>query len=198
MGKRDPRVDAYIRKSPDFAKPILTHIREVIHEACPDVTETMKWSAPFFDYKGVLAGMAAFKQHCGLNLWKGSLIMGDDGKRDSAGQFGALRTIDDLPPKKVLVGYIKQAAKLNEDGVKTPVREAKVKKPEAKVPADLAAALKKNRKAQSGFDAFSPSHRREYILWITEAKSEATRQRRLTTAIEWMSEGKSRNWKYQR
>lgn len=113
MGKRDPRIDAYIRKSPDFAKPILTHIRKVVHEACPDVTETVKWGAPFFDYKGVLAGMSAFKQHCGLNLWNGSRIIGDDGKRDSAGQFGALRTIADLPPKKILVGYSQQAAKLN-------------------------------------------------------------------------------------
>lgn len=198
MGKRDPRVDAYIKKSPDFAKPILTHIREVFHEACPELTETMKWSAPFFDYKGVLGGMAAFKQHVGLNLWKGSLIVGDEGKRDSAGQFGALKTVADLPPKKVLVGYIKQAAKLNDEGVKAPSRDPKAKKPEAKVPADLTAALKKNKKAQTAFDAFSPSHRREYILWITEAKTDETREKRLITAIEWMSEGKSRHWKYQR
>ena len=198
MGKRDPRVDAYIQKSPDFAKPILTHIRTVLHEAVPDVEETMKWSAPFFDYKGVLAGMAAFKQHCGLNLWKGSLIVGDDGKRDSAGQFGALKSVADLPPKKVLAGYFKQAAKLNEEGIKAPGRDTKVKKPEAKVPPDLATAMKKNRKAQSAFDAFSPSHRREYIEWITEAKTDATREKRLTQAIEWISEGKSRNWKYER
>ena len=198
MGKRDPRVDAYIQKSPDFARPILTHIRAVIHEAVPDVEETMKWSAPFFDYKGVLAGMAAFKEHCGLNLWKGSLIVGDDGKRDSAGQFGALKSVSDLPPKKVLVGYIRQAAKLNEEGIKAPSRDTRVKKPEANVPLDLTAALKKNKKAQSAFDAFSQSRRRDYILWITEAKTDATREKRLTTAIEWISEGKSRNWKYER
>ncbi len=198
MGKRDRRVDAYIQKSPDFAKPILTNIREVVHEACPAVEESMKWSAPFFDYKGVLCGMAAFKQYCGLNLWKGSLILGDDGKRDSAGQFGALRTISDLPPRNVLVGYIRQAAKLNEEGVKVPGRDTKTKKPEAKVPSDLAAAMKQNKKAKSAFDAFSPSQRREYVEWLSGAKTDATREKRLTTAIEWMSEGKSRNWKYQR
>lgn len=198
MGKRDPRVDAYIRKSPDFAKPILSHIREVAHEACPDVDESIKWGAPFFEYKGVLAGMAAFKQHCGLNLWKGALIVGDDGKRDSAGQFGALKNVSDLPAKRVLIGYFKQAAKLNEEGIKTPGRDTKVKKPEAKVPPDLAAAMKKNKKAQSVFDAFSPSNRRDYIEWITGAKTDATREKRLATAIEWMSEGKSRNWKYER
>ncbi len=198
MGKRDPRIDAYIRKSPDFAKPILSHLRAVVHEACPDVEETMKWSAPFFDYKGVLCGMAAFKEHCGLNLWKGALIVGEDSKRDSAGQFGALKTLSDLPPKKILIGYIRQAAKLNEEGIKAPGRDTSVRKPEAKVPPDLAAAIKKNRKAQSTFDAFSPSKRRDYIEWITQAKTDETRQKRLVTAVEWMSEGKSRNWKYER
>ncbi|MEO8578118.1 MAG: YdeI/OmpD-associated family protein [Gemmatimonadales bacterium] len=198
MGKRDPRVDVYIKKSPDFAKPILTHIREVAHEACPDMDESIKWGAPFFEYKGVLAGMAAFKQHCGLNLWKGSLIVGDDGKRDSAGQFGALKTVSDLPSRKVLIGYFKQAAKLNEEGTKAPGRDTKVKKPAAKAPADLAAALKKNKKAQSVFDAFSQSRRRDYIEWITGAKTDATREKRLNTAMEWISEGKSRNWKYER
>lgn len=198
MGKRDPRVDAYINESPDFAKPILTYIRAAVHEGCPDVEETMKWSAPFFDYKGVLCGMAAFKQHCALNLWKASLIVGSDIRRDAAGQFGALKTVADLPPKKVLVGYIRQAAKLNETGVKTPGRESTKKKPEAKVPPDLVRALEKSKKAKAAFDAFSPSHKREYVQWITEAQTDETRARRLSTAVEWMSEGKSRNWKYQR
>ena len=198
MGARDPRVDAYIAKSADFAKPVLEHIRAVVHEACPEVEETMKWSVPHFDYKGMMCGMAAFKQHCTFGFWKGSLVLGGDKKDvDGMGQFGRLQKVSDLPSKKVLEGYVRKAMQLNEEGVR-PERAARSKKPELPVPDYMRAALRRNRKAQSAFDAFSPSHRREYIEWITEAKSEATRERRLETALEWMSEGKPRNWKYQR
>jgi uncharacterized protein YdeI (YjbR/CyaY-like superfamily) len=199
MGRRDPRIDAYIAKSADFAKPILTHIREVVHSAVPDVEETLKWSMPAFMHHGILCGMAAFKQHAAFNLWKGSLVVGSDGDRDAMGQFGRITRVADLPSKKVLTGYIRQAAALNEAGVKTP----KVRKPglERKPipttpPPDLAAALKKNAKARATFDGFSPSHRREYIEWVGEAKREETRQRRLAQAIEMLAEGKTRNWKY--
>jgi uncharacterized protein YdeI (YjbR/CyaY-like superfamily) len=199
MGRRDPRIDAYIAKSADFAKPILTHIREVVHSAVPDVEETLKWSMPAFMHHGILCGMAAFKQHAAFNLWKGSLVVGSDGDRDAMGQFGRITRVADLPSKKLLTGYIRQAAALNEAGVKTP----KVRKPglERKPipttpPPDLAAALKKNAKARATFDGFSPSHRREYIEWVGEAKREETRQRRLAQAIEMLAEGKTRNWKY--
>ena len=144
--------------------------------------------------------MAAFKEHCAFGFWKASLILGDNLKNAGpAGQFGRLEKVSDLPSKKILAGYIKHAMKLNEEGVKAPMRtKTGAKKPELPVPGYLKAALKKNRKAQTAFDAFSPSHRREYIEWITEAKTEATRDKRMETALEWMSEGKSRNWKYQR
>lgn len=199
MGKRDPRVDAYIARSSDFAKPILNHIRSVVHEACPDVQETVKWGTPFFDYHGVMCNMAAFKAHCAFGFWKGSLVLGNDVKdADAAGQFGRIENVSDLPPKKVLMGYIRQAMKLNEDGVKPMRTKTGTKKPELDVPDYLRAALKKDRKAQTAFDAFSPSHRREYIEWITDAKTEATRNKRMETALEWIAEGKSRNWKYQR
>ena len=197
MGKRDPRVDAYIAKSPDFAKPVLSHIRKVMHSAIPDVEETWKWSAPAFEYKGLIGIMAAFKSYCGLNLWKASLILKKGAKGvDSAGNFGKIVTIDDLPSDKVLAGYFKEAAKLNEAGVKVKKAPAASKKPAA-VPPILRTALARNAKARSAFEAFSPSHQREYIDWITEAKSEETRTRRLETAVEWMAEGKSRNWKYE-
>lgn len=199
MGKRDPRVDAYIARSSDFAKPILNHIRSVVHEACPDVQETVKWGTPFFDYHGVMCNMAAFKAHCAFGFWKGSLVLGNDVKdADAAGQFGGIENVSDLPPKKVLMGYIRQAMKLNEDGVKPMRTKTGTKKPELDVPDYLRAALKKDRKAQTAFDAFSPSHRREYIEWITDAKTEATRNKRMETALEWIAEGRSRNWKYQR
>jgi uncharacterized protein YdeI (YjbR/CyaY-like superfamily) len=198
MGKKDPRVDAYIAKSADFAKPILNHIRAVVHEACPDVEEEMKWSSPHFTYKGMFCAMVSFKEHCAFGFWKGALILDKDGNKvdDAAGQFGRITKVSDLPAKKVMIGYIKLAKKLNDDGVKAPMRAKKKEHPELVVPDDLAKALKRNKAAQTTFDNFSPSNKREYVAWITEAKTEATRSKRLETAIEWMAEGKPRNWKY--
>jgi uncharacterized protein YdeI (YjbR/CyaY-like superfamily) len=200
MGRYDKRIDAYIAKSADFAKPILTHLRDVVHEACPEVEETLKWSHPHFMYKGMLCGMQAFKAHCALGFWKGSLIMGKAEVRnaDGAGQFGRITSLKELPSKKVLVGYVKQAVRLNEEGVSVPKPAKKAAKPKpVVVPDELAVALGKNKKAQAAFDALSPSHRREYTEWIAEAKREETKTRRVIQAIEWISEGKSRNWKYQ-
>jgi uncharacterized protein YdeI (YjbR/CyaY-like superfamily) len=198
MGKRDPRIDAYIAKSAEFAKPILVHIREVVHAACPEVEEAIKWSYPNFLYKGMMCGMAAFKEHCSFGFWKHALVVGgNDGERmEGMGTFGKITKISDLPPKKVLSGYIKTAMKLNEDGVKNPARAKPAKPKEVVVPEVLAKALQGNHKARASFERFSPSHKREYVEWITEAKTEATRARRLQTAIEWMAEGKPRNWKY--
>lgn len=198
MGTRDPRVDAYIARSAEFARPILTHLRDIVHSACPDVEETLKWSAPHFMYRGMLAGMASFKAHCAFGFWKGSLITGGDGGTETRamGQFGRITSIDDLPPKRVIAGYVKEAMRLNEEGVKTPMRRKGPPRPDLATPDELTAALKKNPRARATFDAFSPSHRREYVEWIAEAKTEETRKRRLASAIEWMSEGKSRNWKY--
>jgi len=198
MATRDPRIDAYIAKSADFAKPILTHIRSLVHEACPDVEETMKWSFPHFQYKGMLCSMASFKEHCAFGFWKSSLVVeNSNGETEpSAGNFGRITKLSDLPSKKILIGYIKKAMKLNDEGVKPPAR-AKPKTPKAViVPDDLKRALQANTQAQATFEEFSPSHQREYIAWLTEAKTEATRARRLETAIEWMAEGKPRNWKY--
>jgi uncharacterized protein YdeI (YjbR/CyaY-like superfamily) len=198
MGKKDPRVDAYIAKSADFAKPILNHLRELVHEACPEVEEEWKWSFPHFTYKGMFCSMASFKEHCAFGFWKSSLIVDKNGQglEKAMGQFGRITKLSDLPSKKVMIEYVKLAKKLNDDGVKAPTR-AKPKTPrELVVPGDLAKALKQNKAAQATFDKFSPSNKREYVDWITEAKTEATRLRRLETAIEWLAEGKTRNWKY--
>jgi hypothetical protein len=198
MPTTDPRIDAYIAKSADFAQPILKHIRSLVHAACPDVVETMKWSFPHFEHQGVLCSMAAFKQHCAFGFWKGKLFLpqGDELGDNAMGQFGRITSIDDLPSKKVLLGYIKQAVKLNEEGVKAP-KPPKKEKGKLIVPPYFRAALKKSKKAQATFDNFSPSHQREYVEWVTEAKQEATRERRLATAVEWLAEGKSKNWKYE-
>ena len=198
---KDKRIDDYIATSADFAKPILNHLRELVHQACPDVTETVKWSFPHFDYHGIMCSMAGFKQHCVFGFWKASLM--DDrqlvhmAKSEVAmGHFGQLKSLKDLPADKILIRYIKEAARLNEEGVKV-VRNpvSKVKK-KLVVPADLKKALAKNKKAIATFEGFSYSNKKEYLEWISEAKSPDTRLKRLTTAIAWMSEGKSRNWKY--
>ena len=196
MGKRDPRVDNYIAKSPEFSRPILDHIREQIHQAIPDVEEDIKWGAPFFNYEGVICGIAAFKQHCGINLWKASLILGDK-ESESAGQFGRITKLSDLPADKTLKSYFSEAARLNESGVKQP-RAKKKTTEKLVVPRELQQALKANKKAATAFEKFPPSHKREYAQWISEAKGEDTRARRVKTAIEWIAEGKGRNWKYEK
>jgi uncharacterized protein YdeI (YjbR/CyaY-like superfamily) len=198
MGTKDPRVDEYIDKAGDFAKPILNRLRKLVHEGCPAVEETIKWGAPHFMYKGMLCSLAAFKKHCAFGFWKGKLLTSlNEGKPEDAwGQFGRLTSLKDLPPDKTIIKQVKEAARLNEEGVKAPQQRKKEKAP-LKIPVYFTAALKKNPAARATFEAFSPSHKREYIEWITEAKTEATRQKRLVTALEWLAEGKSRNWKYE-
>ena len=197
MGTRDKRVDAYIARSADFARPILEHVRDIVHEGCPEVEETIKWGFPNFQYKGMLCNMAAFKEHCTFGFWKASLVLDAADRRsdEAMGQLGRIARISDLPARKKLVAYVKKAKELNDAGVKVAKRAAK-SKPALEPPADLLAALKKNKKALATFEKFSPSRKREYIEWIVEAKTDETRQRRLAQAVEWMAEGKPRNWKY--
>ena len=194
MGKKDPRVDAYIAKAAPFARPILRRLRTLVHRGCPDVVEEMKWGAPHFNYRGMFCGMGSFKEHCVFGFWNRALkIERDPG---AAGQFGRIESVEDLAADAVLVGYVREAARLADEGVRlAPIR--KPKKPLA-VPAPLSAALKKKRGALARFDAFAPSQRRDYSEWIADAKTEATRDRRIATAVRWIAEGKSRNWKYER
>jgi len=203
MIAQDPRIDAYIAKSAPFAQPILQHLRKLIHKGCPDTQETIKWSMPFFEVHGApLCNMSAFKQHCSFGFWKAALLKDPDGilqvaDKHSAGHLDKLTSLKDLPSDKILIAYIKEAVLLNKEGVKSPARPPAAPKKELPTPAGLLAALKKDKKAQAAFDAFPPSHRREYIEWITEAKTEVTREKRIATTLEWLKEGKSRNWKYQ-
>ena len=153
MGKRDPRVDAYIAKAADFAQPILTEIRATVHASCPDVEETMKWSFPHFVYKGMLCGMASFTQHATFGFWKGSLVVVNGRSADAMGQFGRITKRSDLPSKRILAGYIKKAVALNQQGVKVPRAPRRAVTTIVKVPDDLVAALKKSRKADAAFKA---------------------------------------------
>jgi uncharacterized protein YdeI (YjbR/CyaY-like superfamily) len=217
MGTKDPRFDAYIEKASPFARPVLKKLRTLVHKGCPGVKETIKWGCPSYEYPegDILCGMAAFKKHCVFGFWKAALMFqssdAGNGKTKSAGgkhdnlTWGApgrdpvpacITSVKDLPSDATMLGLVKKAAKLNEDGVKAP-RTSKKRKP-LPMPDDFAAALKRSKRAAANFDAFSPSGKRDYIEWIIEAKTDATRERRLATAIEWIAEGKSRNWKYQK
>jgi len=195
MPTLDPRIDAYIAKKPDFARPILAHVRAAIHRACPDAVETLKWSMPFFLYRGeILCSMSAFKQHAAFGFWKGELVTGQSGQ-GAMGSFGRLTTIADLPPDAELEALIAKAMALTEAGVKEK-RPVKHPKPPLETPGDLADALAGNDAARATFEGFSPSGRREYVEWLVEAKRPETRAKRLAQAVEWMAEGKQRNWKY--
>lgn len=203
MGTLDKKIDAYIMRSADFAKPILIHIREQVHKACPEVEEGMKWSFPHFMYKGsILCSMAAFKQHCAFVFWLGS-VMKDPNKilksgenKTAMGHLGQLTSVEDLPSDKVLKAYIKEAMSLIDKGVKIEKKPSSETKKELKVPSYFMNALKKNKKALGTFEKFSNTNKKEYLEWVTGAKTEETRDSRLETAIEWMAEGKIRHWKY--
>ena len=194
----DPRIDAYIDSSPEFAQPILTHLRAAIHASCPDVAETMKWSRPHFEYHGLLCGMSAFKAHCGFGFWKGALMFPGMDEREAMGHFGRITSVKDLPSKKDLAAYIKKAMKLNEEGVTAPARAKPAVPRPLNVPAYFQAALEANEAGLEKFNAGSTSFKREYVDWLEEAKTEATRERRMAQALEWIAEGKGRNWKYEK
>jgi len=195
----DPRVDAYIEKSAEFAQPILNHLRKLVHKACPDAAETMKWSFPHFDYKGMLCSMASFKAHVAFGFWKHSLLENNAGQlqRTAMGSFGRITSKKDLPDDKTMISLIHQAMELNDKGLKVAKKPAAGKK-ELVIPKELTSALAKNKKAKAEFERLSYSHRKEYLEWITEARTEPTRNKRLATTVEWLSEGKSRNWKYEK
>ena len=196
---RDPRVDAYIAAAPAYAQPILVHLRDVVHAACPDVVETTKWSRPFFDYRGSpLCFMSAFKAHCGFGFWRGKELDGlpqQDGG-EGMGHFGRLTSLADLPSTRALTMFIEAAMKLAETDAK-PVRAKAPPRADVDLPADLATALEDVPAAAGHFAAFSPSARREYIQWVVEAKRAETRATRIATTVAWVAEGKTRHWKYQ-
>lgn len=203
--KTDKRVDAYIAKAQPFAQPILKHLRKLVHQGCPEVVETIKWSFASFDYKGPLCSMAAFKQHAVFGFWKYSLLKDSKnylGERknkggEAMGNLGRIASLKDLPPDKIILGFIRQAKKLNDDGVKLPPKPRKEGKTMV-APDYFQKLLNKNKAAAKVFSEASYSFRKEYIEWITEAKTEETRNSRMKTALEWIAEKKGRNWKYQR
>jgi uncharacterized protein YdeI (YjbR/CyaY-like superfamily) len=190
----DHRIDAYIEAAPDFARPILIHLRQFAHEAVPGLAETIKWSMPHFTLNGKnLAGMAAFKAHCAFVIHGAGRQSADEGM----GDYGKIASLADLPDAQVLKARLIEAAQALSSGQKA-AKPPKAPKPEIAVPDDLLAALEGNEAARVVFEAFAPSHRRDYLEWIVEAKQAATRARRIEQAVEWLAEGKKRNWKYEK
>jgi uncharacterized protein YdeI (YjbR/CyaY-like superfamily) len=197
MPSTDPRIDAYIEAAAPFARPILQRLRKDIHAACPDVEETMKWSMPSFTRGGrILCHMAAFKQHCAFGYWSGAAA-GAEEKGNAMGQYGRIGAVADLPPANELRAQIVAAARAM-DAPGAGKRPARTPRAEAEMPDDLRAALDAQPPARTQFDTFSPSQRRDYIDWVVEAKREETRARRIAQAVEWIGEGKSRHWKYEK
>jgi len=197
MSKKDPRVEEYIRSAAPFARPVLRHIREVVHEAAPGITETMKWRMPHFEQDGIVCAMAAFKEHCAFWFWRGQEVAGGAAPEDREGkgrQFGRIASVADLPSRARLLGLVRKAVKLNAGGARKRVVRQKPRPIE--MPDAFSAALARNSAAKKAFEGMSPSQRREYAEWIAEARREDTRERRVNTAIEWISAGKPRNWKY--
>lgn len=202
MATKDKRVDAYIAASEDFAKPILKHLRKLVHAGCPEIQEVIKWGFPHFEYQGLVCSMAAFKQHCAFGFWKASLLEDYEKKllpqeETAMGHFGKISSLKELPPDKTLLKYIKEARRLNEESVKITKPKPAVRKALV-VPDYFKKALASDKKAKATFDAFPYSQKKEYTEWLSEAKTEVTRSKRINTAMEWLAEGKRRNWKYER
>jgi hypothetical protein len=203
MGKKDPRVDDYIARSADFAKPILRRLRRVVHTASPVVGETIKWGSPSFVHEGIVCGMAAFKEHCVFGFWKEALLRDRiaalaRGDGEAMGQFGRLTSVSQLPDDRSLALLVRAAVDLNVRGIKSPARSRPKGDRRLRVPGHFLSALRKNRRALATFEGFSYTNKKDYVDWVTEAKGEETRRRRMETSVAWMAEGKTRNWKYLR
>lgn len=199
---KNHQIDQYIAASEEFARPVLNHLRDLVHQACPEAEEKLKWGFPHFDYKGVYVSMAAFREHCAFSFWKAKVMADPHGllgeKEEKAmGHFGRIRSLKDLPDDKILLEYLAEAKKLNDLGIKVVSKKpTEQEKKEMVVPEDLLAALEKNSQAFDIFEKFPYSHRKEYIMWVNEAKTAETRNKRIQTTVEWTAEGKGRNWKY--
>jgi uncharacterized protein YdeI (YjbR/CyaY-like superfamily) len=198
----DSRIDDYINKAQPFAKPILKQLRATVHKACPDAVETIKWGFPHFDYKGILCSMASFKAHCAFGFWKYKLIedkygLIEKGEQTAMGVFGKITNLTDLPSEKILIDYIKQAMKLNEEEIKPIAKPRNKINAPLQIPDEFKQALSENKVAKMIFEKFSYSHQKEYVEYIMEAKQEKTRLRRIEKSIEKLEENKAHNWKYE-
>jgi uncharacterized protein YdeI (YjbR/CyaY-like superfamily) len=201
MQSFDPCIDNYIESAPDFAQPVMRHLRKLVHKICPQVCENMKWSTPSFEYKGLFCGFGAYKNYCMFGFWKAS-VMDDpyslltEHSDGIMGNFGKITSLEDLPEDSIIIFYLREGMRLNDEGIQLPAKPKSTVKKELVVPVELLNALNKNKVAQKIFNHFSYSNKKEYAEWIANAKTDSTRQKRIEQAIEWIAEGKIRNWKY--
>jgi uncharacterized protein YdeI (YjbR/CyaY-like superfamily) len=196
------QVDQYIINSAEFAIPILDHLRNLVHKADARIEEKIKWGMPFFDYKGTVCHLASFKHHCAFGFWKGSLMNDEYGifkeRSEAMGLLGKITSFEDLPSDEILIAYIQQAIQLNEDNVKLPPKPKSLQNKALIIPEYFMEALNEVPEALAVFQNFSPSNKKDYVLWLEEAKTEATRIKRLETTLEWLAKGKTRMWKYKK
>lgn len=193
----DARVDEYVERAAEFARPILLHLRLLVHQACPEIDETIKWSRPFFVHRGtIIANMAAFKRHCSFGLWgPGMTPLSTDG---AGGSLARIESLAGLPEDAAIVAMVRDAIKrVGNTGAAATKGRVKAVSEDIAVPQDLALALAEIDGAIAHFEALSPSCKREYVLWIEEAKRKETRARRVGETARWIAEGKRRNWKYE-
>ena len=198
----NPQVDAYIADAAPFARPVLEHLRDLVHRAVPEVEEAMKWRMPFFTLNGkILGNMAGFKEYCNFGLWSPEVAAlvkkksAEPGESSMGRLFGKMKSVKDLPSDKDLLRYIATAAASVQAGKSILQNRKKKPKPEIAMHPEFAAALKK-AKVMKNFEALAPSYRRLYIAWVADAKRDETRARRITQAVKWIGEGKKANWKY--
>ena len=201
MDNKNPHIDLYIEKAAPFAQTVLRHLRQLVHKTCPEVVENVKWGMPSFEYKGLWCGFASFKEHCTFGFWKAGIMKDSQvllGKASKAamGNLGRITSMKDLPSDKIIIGWLKESMKLNDEGIKVPKDVTKHEKKVIITPKWFIEAVKKNKKAWTTFDNASQSFKKEYVQWVTEAKTDETKDKRLKQSIEWMVEGKHRNWKY--
>ena len=201
--KTESKIDQYIAGAAAFGQPILIHLRQLVHHACPETEEKIKWGFPHFDYKGMMCSMAAFKQHCAFTFYKGDLLSDpykvlDKNRTESMGQMGRLTRLEDLPSDEIMISLIREAMRLNDEGITIPKKTVLTEKKDLEIPVWFKDALATNPQALETFGKFSYSHRKEYIQWVTEAKREETRNERIKKTLALLAEGKSRNWKYER
>ena len=201
MSQFNPKFDEYYAKSADFAKPIMEYLRQIIHETCPDVEEVIKWGIPHFDYHGdMMCIFAAYKNHCSFSIWKAALMTNPKLKENikpeqTMGNMDKIKSLSDLPDKETLIAYVKEAMALNENGIK--IVKPKSEKPKViQVPDYFSEILEGAPLVKAIFESKSPSFRKDYLVWIIDAKTEASRQARIEQALEWIAEGKGRFWKY--
>jgi uncharacterized protein YdeI (YjbR/CyaY-like superfamily) len=204
MAKFDSKVDKYVAESMDFAKPIMEHWRQLVHDTCPEVVEAIKWSLPHFDYRGdFMCVMAAYKSHCSFTFLKSGMMtdvrLQENKSLKPIQRFlGKITRLEDLPPDEEFIGFLKEAMQLNEQGMKFSRPKKEGPSPSLEVPDYFQEQLDANPAAKAVFESKSPNFRKEYLVWITDAKTDATREKRMDQAIEWIAEGKGRNWKYQK